>query len=186
MDPFKPRLKFEEVLPERRCYWFKTALNKEKEEETTLNINTRQNQAFAQLVRDFTLTVSGCINLLRKLLYIDLKPLLYLSNICNCHFTKYPTQYQGEFSMDLWRKIKLHTWLRTSESEADATKVMARPLVPNLPALPTYAIDSVRLQQPFQWEEWSKKFSNDQYSGFYKYDYLPCVDMYQQNLACRS
>jgi len=36
-----------------------------------------------------------------------------------------------------WNKINCRTWLRTSESEADDTKVIARPFVPNLPALPT-------------------------------------------------
>lgn len=30
------------------------------------------------------------------------------------------------------------TWLRTSESEAEETKVSAKPLVPKRPALPTY------------------------------------------------
>lgn len=33
-----------------------------------------------------------------------------------------------------------HTWLRTSESAAEETNVIARPLVPNLPALPTCQI----------------------------------------------
>ena len=35
------------------------------------------------------------------------------------------------------KQISMMTWLRTSESEADDTKVIARPFVPNLPALPT-------------------------------------------------
>lgn len=36
--------------------------------------------------------------------------------------------------------MNFETWLRISESEADDTKVIARPLVPNLPALPTWKI----------------------------------------------
>ena len=35
------------------------------------------------------------------------------------------------------KKTNFHTSLRTSESEADDINVIASPLVPNLPALPT-------------------------------------------------
>jgi hypothetical protein len=37
------------------------------------------------------------------------------------------------------------TWLRTSESEAEATNVIARPLVPNRPALPTCKIKEPKI-----------------------------------------
>ena len=45
-----------------------------------------------------------------------------------------------------------NTWLRTSESDVDETNVIASPLVPNLPALPTYekqqpkAIEGAQIQ----------------------------------------
>lgn len=43
---------------------------------------------------------------------------------------------------------QLITWLRTSESDADETNVIASPLVPNLPALPTYTECQKKKKKP--------------------------------------
>ena len=80
------------------------------------------------------LTVCRGINLLRKFFYIHLKPHLNLQP-SNQRKLDPPTTIEQQNIKNL--KIKFHTLLRTSESEADETNVIASPLVPNLPALPT-------------------------------------------------
>lgn len=66
---------YEEVLLRDEDY-FKTALH--KEEETTLMSKPDRTKLIGKRIQ---LTVSRCVNLLRKFLYINLKPLLYLSTL---------------------------------------------------------------------------------------------------------
>jgi hypothetical protein len=79
-----------------------------------------------------------------------------------------------------WTATKLraerHTWLRTSESEAEETKVIASPFVPKRPALPT-------------WNGYFKPSSAKETrepAHIYINLKLPCANMYLLSLACHN
>lgn len=80
------------------------------------------------------LTVSWRVNLLRKFFNINFKPLLHLQRVKGDPLIDAKNQKENSQTNQI---SHYQTWLRTSESDAEETNVMASPLVPNLPALPT-------------------------------------------------